>query len=161
MNFEEYFKEENIDILFEIARHDNEFIACANDKYSEFNSSDSYSRSWSWQFPAGRYVIIVYQRYAVYKDGVEVYINENFTEVVSKECRHKELRYSLITKNKNEFYIPSWKGNLVTHSVQNENSPLQNKYFSSVEDAREVAVKYSKKGNTVAIVSWYADYDMY
>lgn len=161
MIFEEYFKEENIELLFECVKHENEFIACANDCYSKFNSSDSYSRSWAWQFPSGRYVIIVYQRYAVYKDGMEVYVNNNFTNVVSRECRHKDLRYSLITKNKNEFYIPSWKGNLVTHSVQDESEPLQNKYFFSIEKAQEASIEYSKDGNMVAIVSWYADYDMY
>lgn len=162
MELEEYFKKENLELLFECKKYKNEFIAWADDLYSEFTSKDIYNRDWAWQFPAGHYVIIVYQRYAVYNDGVEQYINKNFQDVVSRECRHKKLKYSLITKKKNEYSIPSWKGKYVTNTVQNETDPLQNKYYLSVEEAREAAIQYSKEEeNTTVIVAWYADFDMY
>ena len=161
MKFEDCFKEENLELLFDCINHKNEFIACADDLYSEYDSCDIYSTEWAWQFPAGRYVIIVYQRYAVFQNGVEMYVNEHFKNVVSGYCRSKKVRYCLITKDLNEYYITSWKRNLATHSIQEEKEPLQKKSFLSIEEARDAAIKYSEGGNTVAIVSWYADFDMY
>ena len=162
MDFEEYFREENLHLIFEEIKHEGEFIAGANNAFSLFTGKDIYDSKWGWQFPAGRYVIVVYQRHSLYQDGRQIFLNRSFDNSVGKCCRFRKLSYVLIQEKEEEYTIPSWgQRKLVSHIIQNEKNPLQAKIYDHLEDAEKAAMEYSKAEYRVGVLEWFADYDMY
>lgn len=160
MDFNSVFKEENTTLLFEAKAHDGEYIGMVNNMCSSFSGSDKYNPKWAWQFPSGRYVIVIYQRHSVYKEGIQIYMNTAFECKVSDYCRHENPRYVLVSDKVREYYISSWGSNLLSYSIKNEQNPLQEKYYD-IDDAKRAAIDYSQAGETIVILEWFADYDMY
>lgn len=61
-----------------------------------------------------------------------------------------------------EYIIPSWGNHkLISHMVREDKNALQAKVFDSIEKAEKKAVDFSKNGNSVAILEWYEDFDMF
>lgn len=160
MDFKSTFLKENINLLFEEIKHKGEFIATAMDLYSSFSEQEKYDLEWVRQFQSGRYVIVIYQRHSVYKDGKQVFINTEFVNTVGKYCRHKTPQFVLISDKERGYFIKSWDSILKRHTIQDGNDPLQTKYYD-IESAKIAAINYSKLGESVAIVEWFNDYDMY
>lgn len=160
MDFKSTVLKENIKLLFEEIKHKGEFIATAMDLYSSFLEQEKYDLEWVRQFHSGRYVIVIYQRHSVYKDGKQVFINTEFVNTVGKYCRHKTPQFVLISDKERRYFIKSWDSILKRHTIQDENNPLQTKYYD-IESAKIAAINYSKSGESVAIVEWFNDYDMY
>lgn len=165
MDFKDTFLKENINLLFEEIKHKGEFFAMACDLYSSFSEQETYDLEWARNFSPGRYVIVIYQRHSVYKNGKCVFMNTEFDNAVGKYCRHKTPQFVLISDKEREYYIKNWdiKGwecGLKRHTIQDENNPLQAKYYD-FESAEIAAINYSKSGESVVIAEWFNDYDMY
>ena len=123
------------------AAHRGNFIAAANDEFTEFMGPEEFGREWAWSFPAGRYVITVYQRHSLYESGKMVWKNEDFLNAVGKDSRYRSSAFVIILDRALEYRPKTWKWNLLSHTVQSSGDPLQAKMFSSAEDAGKAAVK--------------------
>ena len=161
MDHEEVFREENIDLVFDKAARRGNFIAAAYDEFTEFMELGDFGREWAWSFPAGRYVITVYQRHSLYEGGKQVWKNDQFLNAVGKDSRYRKPSYAIILDQALEYWPRTWKRSLLSHTVQSSRDPLQAKIFSSLEDARKAAEQYSEQGFKAAVMEWYEDYDMY
>lgn len=160
MDFKSTFLKENINLLFEEIKHKGEFIAAAYDLYSSFSEQEKYDLKWARNFEPGRYVIVIYQRHSVYKNGKQVFINTEFVDTVGKYCSYKTPQFVLISDKEREYFIKSWDSRLKTHTIQDENNPLYNKNYD-IESAKIAAINYSKSGESVVIAEWFNDFDMY
>ena len=161
MDHEEVFREENIDLVFDKAARRGNFIAAAYDEFTDFMELGDFGREWAWSFPAGRYVITVYQRHSLYEGGKQVWKNDQFLNAVGKDSRYRKPSYAIILDQALEYWPRTWKRSLLSHTVQSSGDPLQVKIFSSLEDARKAAEQYSEQGFKAAVMEWYEDYDMY
>ena len=161
MDHEEVFREENIDLVFDKAARRGNFIAAAYDEFTEFMELGDFGREWAWSFPAGRYVITVYQRHSLYEGGKQVWKNDQFLNAVGKDSRYRKPSYAIILDQALEYWPRTWKRSLLSHTVQSSRDPLQAKIFSSLEDARKAAEQYSEQGFKAAVMEWYEDFDMY
>ena len=158
MNFEK----ENIKLIFEEKLSVGEFIAEANDSFSGFAVKDTYNRDWAFGFPSGRYVIVVYQRHSLYQDGVQIYINESYENCTGRDSRYRRPSFVLALDKEMEYTVPSWGDRkLISHIVHEEKNSLHAKVYDSLEKAEKAAAQYSKKGNKVAVLEWYEDFDMF
>ena len=161
MNFDTVFKTENIDLLFEMEAHSGNFIAVAQDKFSEYMDRQDFSREWAWSFPAGRYVITVYQRYSVYIAGKQIWRNNDYLNEVGKDSRYRSPYFVIALDRELDYMIPSWGRLLQSHILMDEKDSLQTKTFTCIEKAEKTARQYSEKGFKVAVLEWFEDYDMY
>ena len=161
MDYEEVFQKKNIDLVFDRTARRGNFIAAAYDEFTEFMELGDFGREWAWSFPAGRYVITVYQRHSLYEAGKQVWKNEHFLNAVGKDSRYRNPSFVIILDQALEYWPRTWKGSLLSHTVQNSRDPLQAQMFSSAEDAGKAAKKYSEQGFKAAVMEWYEDYDMY
>ncbi len=69
MDYEKVFQQKNVDLIFDQKTDRGNFIAAANDDFTEFMGPEEFGREWAWSFPAGRYVIVVYQRHSLCESG--------------------------------------------------------------------------------------------
>ena len=161
MDCEEVFQKKNIDLVFDRTARRGNFIAAAYDEFTEFMDLGEFGREWAWSFPAGRYVITVYQRHSLYESGKLVWKNEDFLNAVGKDSRYRKPSFVIILDRALEYWPRTWKRSLLSHTVQSSGDPLQAKMFSSAEDAGKAAVKFSEQGFKAAVMEWYEDYDMY
>lgn len=161
MDYEEVFRQKNVELIFEKRADRGNFIAAANDEFSEFMGPEEFGREWAWSFPAGRYVITVYQRHSLYESGKLVWKNEDFLNAVGKDSRYRSPAFVIILDRALEYRPKTWKWNLLSHTVQSSGDPLQAKMFSSAEGAGKAAAKYSEQGFRAAVMEWFEDYDMY
>ena len=162
MDIKNIFKKENIKLIFEEKTNEGEFIAEVNDGFSEFSTKDTYNRDWAMSFPSGRYVIVVYQRHSLYRDGVQIYKNVSYENSTGRYSRYKKTSFVLLLDKEMEYTIPSWENHkLISHIVREDKNALHTKIFDSIEKAEKAAVVFSKKGNKVAILEWYEDFDMF
>ena len=161
MDYEKVFRQKNVDLIFEKKAERGNFIAAANDEFTEFMGPEEFGREWAWSFPAGRYVIVVYQRHSLYESGKLVWKNEDFLNAVGKDSRYRSPAFVIILDRALEYRPKTWKWNLLSHTVQSSGDPLQAKMFSSAEDAGKAAAKYSEQGFRAAVMEWFEDYDMY
>ena len=162
MDVENIFKKENINLVFEDKQTECEFIAEANDSFSEFSTKDTYNRTWAWGFPSGRYVIVVYQRHSLYQEGVLIYKNKSYENTTGRNSRYKKPSFVLMLDKEVEYTVPSWGSHkLISHIIREEQNALQAKIFDNIEKVEKAAVDYSKKGNIVAVLEWYEDFDMF
>ena len=158
---EEMFRKENIRLLFEAHTHGSEFIAETGDSFSTFSEKESFTRDWAWQFPAGRYVITIYQRHSLYQDGKAVWVNPSPDASVGRDCRFGRPLYVLAFDRAGAYTVPSWGTHkLVSHILHSEADPLQPLLFS-LKEAENRAAVYSRGGQAAAVLLWYADFDMY
>jgi hypothetical protein len=152
MNFETAFKEENIDLLFSTETHSENFIAVAQDRFSEYMDRNEFSREWARSFPSGRYVITIYQRYSVFIAGKQIWRNNEFLNEVGKDSRYRSPYFVIALDKELNYMIPSWGRPLQSHIVMDEKNPLQAQIFPSVERAELVAQKYAEQGFKVAVL---------
>ena len=160
MNLNDYFKSENKDLIFDEKSFRSEFIAEVNDNFTEYMDAEVFTRDWAFQFPSQRYVIVVFQRHSIYKSCQQVYKNEGFREIVG-ESRYKKPVYVLMLDKEQLYTVPTWKRPLRSYFVRSEKNPLQLLTFENIDKAEKEAMKYSKSGYKVAVLAWYADFDMY
>ena len=161
VDHEKVFQQKNVDLIFEQKTDRGNFIAAANDEFTEFMGPEEFGREWTWSFPAGRYVIVVYQRHSLYESGKLVWKNEDFLNAVGKDSRYRSPAFVIILDRALEYRPKTWKWNLLSHTVQSSGDPLQAKMFSSAEDAGKAAAKFSEQGFRAAVMEWFEDYDMY
>ena len=161
MKIEEVFKQENICLLFETEDRSGTFIAEVNDRFSGFMERKDFGRKWAQSFPAGRYVITVYQRHSVYREGKMVWKNERYRNEVGPDSRHRAPCFVIVLDRDTEYQIPGWGRPLRSHTVRSKADPLQAETFSDVETAERAAREYSAQGSAAAVLEWFEDYDMY
>ena len=70
MDFESVFKKENIDLIFNDLDSEYSYIAETGDLFSVFMDRNDFGYKWAWKFPAGRYVITIFQRHSLFRNGV-------------------------------------------------------------------------------------------
>ncbi len=161
MDTDSIFKKENIELLFEAKEYGGSFIAAANDGYSEFMEGKAFGREWSRQFPAGRYVIIVYQRHSVYVSGKRIWLNGHFENAVGRDSRYRNPCFVIVLDKATEYEIKSWKDQrLLSNVVCDAYNPLQPKLYS-LKEADIAAKDFSATGCKSALMEWFDDYDMY
>jgi len=160
-SLETVFKHENIDLLFRTERYKGTFIAETNNSFSGYMKRKDFSREWALSFPAGRYVITVYQRYSVYQEGNRVWRNEDYLNEVGHDSRYRSPSFVIILDCEMNSEIPSWDRPLCSNTVRNKENPLQAQTFSSIEKAEMAAQKYSEQRFKAAVLEWFEDYDMY
>ena len=162
MEINDIFKKENIKLIFEAKQVEGEFIAEANDIFSEFSTKDTYNSNWARSFPCGRYVIVVYQRHSLYREGVLIYKNESYENIVGRFSRYKKPSFILLLNHEMEYTVPTWDNHkLISHILREDKNALQAKVFDSIEKAEKAAIEHSKRIRNVAILEWYEDFDMF
>ena len=150
----------NIDSVFDV-KDSETFIAEANDTFSGYYNKEHFNRDWAYKnFPAGRYVIIVYQIHSVYQDEKQIWTNDHFINEVGKDSRYRSPKFVIISDQLKEYMIPSWGQSLSTHTIHDDKAPLQARIFS-LEEAKQYAITNSSNGHKLAVMEWYEDYDMF
>ena len=160
MDFDSVFKKDNISLVFSTYDEHGTFIAKTGEYYSGLMQPGDFGRDWAWRFPAGRYVIVILQRHSVFADGKQVYLNDRYTDSVGNDSRYKKPVFVLITDEEREYTIPSWNRELTTHTIQNEDEPLQIKVYN-LKDALKEAKSLSENDRKAAVLEWFEDYDMF
>lgn len=153
---------------FEPSEEDNYFVYCTLfsylGNYEEFGTIDLFDdrNKIFW----GAWVLNIFKRNAVIQKGKITFTNLNFDDghIIGKsrlKNRQEPIQYAILTNKVLEYDIPSWRNDtLKTHSIQDENNPLQLKLFVSLKDAMEYAINFSKENDMDCIVAqWFADID--
>ena len=161
MSFRDVFKQENIELVFNNIQNKDSFIAYADDCFSPYLKKDEFSFRWAQQFESGRYVIIVFQRFAAYENEKQTYLNDYFLVEVGKQCRYLKPHYVIVSDTAKQYYISTWKKDLNSHILHCKEDPLQLLTFTDVLKAQEEAIRYSSNGHRSAVLEWFEDYDMY
>lgn len=154
---------------FEPSDEDNYFVECKLLSY--LGNYEEIGNLWH---PAdkrneyfwGNWVICVYKRRAVIKNGKVAFINSQFNDghiigFSRLENSPEPIQYAIITNNLLEYAVSSWNGwTLQSYSVRDEYNPLQLKLFTSFNEAVEYAMSLSKENGVDCIVAqWFADID--
>ena len=160
MDFDSIFKKENIKYVFDMEEQGGCFIAEAADFYSEPMKREDFGREWAWGFPAGRYVIVVFQKHSLFIGGKKVWSNGLFDYTAGQDSRYKSPCFAVILDKALEYEPKSWNRKLLSHIVRNEKAPLQ-AWVSGLREAEELARSWSEQGVRAAVVEWFEDYDMY
>ncbi len=162
MDIKTFCSNDNFEKLFDPNPHDGEyFLDGAYYGYSELMKKDIFTWKWVYEnLPSGRYVNIVYQRHSLYLNGELAFVNPKFDEEHSDHRRYKDTPFSLILNKPQAYYIDTWKGNLISNTVNWEDAPLITKSLT-LEDAKKEAEEWVARGYDVLIVSAYGFYDMY
>lgn len=161
MIFETVFKDENIELLFEPDVLSGSFIAEAKDMFSGYMQRHEFSREWARDFPSGRYVITVYQRYSVFIAGKQIWQNNDYLNEVGKDSRYRSPHFVIVLDRMLDYVVPSWGRPLQSHILMDSNNPLQTLIFPSIKKAEQAARKYSEQGFKAAVLEWFEDFDMY
>ena len=120
MDFDAIFKDENVDLLFKSEAASGSFIAAANNRFSEYMERQDFCRDWAWSFPAGRYVIIVYQRYSVFAAGEKNWQNKDYLNEVGTNSRYGSPCFVIALDRGLDYTVPSWGRPLRSHVLMNE-----------------------------------------
>ena len=160
MDFNEVFKKDNIGLVFAKDDEPDTFIAESGDCFSDLLSRGGFGRDWAWNFPAGRYVITVYQRHSVYENGERVWLNQRFENSVGEDSRDREPRFAIVLNHPVDYEIESWGRNLTSRFLRSEADPLQVETFD-LEEAEAAASDLSADGHSASVLEWFEDYDMY
>ena len=161
MEFEEVFRNENAALLFRKETENGTFIAEAAGWFSGYMTRNDFSREWAWSFPAGRYVITVYQRHSFYCAGKQEWKNDAFRYETGHDSRYRTPCFVIALDQPQEYRIPSWKRTAVSFIVRSRIDPLQDEIFTDVIQAEKAARNWSEQGMKAAVLEWYEDYDMY
>ncbi len=160
MEIEGFFRKENISYAFSTNEGMGSFLAETGDMYSEPMSEREFGREWAWNFPSGRYVITIYQKHSVFKDGKRVFLNGGYIDSVGKYSRYGRPVFAVVLDTEQEYSVPTWTRPLKSHFIRNEGEPLQVKVYS-LKDAEKIARDHSLSGHKAAVLEWYEDHDMY
>ncbi|MBO4806266.1 MAG: hypothetical protein IK005_08730 [Paludibacteraceae bacterium] len=150
----DFFKEENVHLLFEEKSHGDEFIACVD--YSKFGTYSREFLNFDWiinNFQGGRWGMIILQRHSVYAEGKEIFVNPNYEEVkrINKLTGNiKKVIYDLVLDK------PIKKKEPCTHWTYGLDV-----CFHSLEEAKSEAIRYSNSGYKVAIMEFVESHDMF
>ncbi len=109
------------------------------------------------------YVLVVYKRYAVVKNGLIVYKNEQFCDGHIAKGRYKESGYVIISDMPKEYQIQSWGGSLRSHELRDDskyNQALNPIIFENAELALQKAIELSGETEEVFVVAqWFDEFD--
>jgi len=109
------------------------------------------------------YVLVIYKRYAVVKNGNIIYKNENFCDGYIAKGRYKENGYVIISDMQKEYYIHSWDKTLQSHELRDDskyNRSINPIIFDTVDVALETAIELSKDSSEMFIVAqWFDEFD--
>jgi hypothetical protein len=148
------------DSVFDVKESET-FIAEANDSFSGYYEKEHFNHDWAYRnYPAGRYVIIVYQIHSLYQDGKQIWINRHFINEVGRFSRYRTPCFVIISDQVRDYMIPSWGRRLSTHTIQNDKAPLQ-AGIHTLEEAKQFAIAHSVDGRRTAVMEWYEDYNMF
>ena len=152
------YPEEKIDIFEESDK--NYFIKgtdftylCTYDEVKAVNMRNAFTG----------FVLVVYKRYAVVKQGEICFLNENFSDGNMAKGRYKENGYVIISREPKEYLIHSWKKNLTSYELRDDsayNRALNPVIFETAEEALEKALLLSKQKKEIFMVAqWFDDFD--
>ncbi len=109
------------------------------------------------------FVLVVYKRYAVIKNGVTVYMNDKFYDGYIARGRYKENGYIIISNEPTDYFIHSWNKTLQSYELRDDskyNHALKPIIYDTAEVALQTALKLSKESNEIFIVAqWFDDFD--
>ena len=109
------------------------------------------------------YVLVIYKRYAVVKNGNIIYKNENFCDGYIAKGRYKENGYVIISNKAREYFIHSWNGTLQSYELRDDskyNRSINPIIFDTVDVALETAIELSKDSSEMFIVAqWFDEFD--
>lgn len=114
----------------------------------------------------GSYVLNIYKRYALIKNGKLTYQNDKFNDGHEiGESRYKSMNYIIYTNILHKYKIDSWGTNLLEEYCVNNtdgtyNCSLQFRLFNTPDLAIQYAMDISNNKNLKCIVAqWFADID--
>ena len=158
MDIETVFKAENIDLLFEAESHYGDFIAAVDNGFSEYMDRKEFDRDWAWSFPAGRYVINVFQRCCVFKEGKLIWQNN---DRLKNTARSKTSCFVIVLDQKLKYTVPSWGRTMLSYFVRDKKDHLHYLGFPVIEKAGSEAQRYSEHGFRAAVLESIEDYNMF
>jgi hypothetical protein len=135
----------------------NPFDICSTDNY--FGEADGYSYLGNYEEfknitpydkrsgkMGGAYVLSILKRYSIFDTGVEVWKNSNFNDGNDSEEERYDV-YRICCDRSVEYYVPSWKSNLKTFMLLNNDIGDISFYghnWANIDDAITFAKQYSK-----------------
>lgn len=130
--------------------------------YSYLCTYDEVQKVDMWTAFSG-FVLAVYKRYAVIRNGIITYKNEAFEDGHIARGRYKENGYVIISNKKREYFIQSWNQYLISYEIRDNDGPykaLNPRIYQSVERAVEDAVELSRKSDEILMVAqWFDECD--
>lgn len=109
------------------------------------------------------FVLVLYKRYAVVKNGDVQYKNKNFSDGHVAKGRYKENGYVLISNKPRDYFIHSWNGTLTRYELCDDsdyNRALNPIIYETAEKALFSAIELSKKSDELYIVAqWFDELD--
>ena len=109
------------------------------------------------------YVLVVYKRYAIVKNGCVQYKNENFSDGHIAKGRYKENGYVIISNMPRDYFIHSWNQTLRRYELCDDteyNRALNPVIYETPEKALSVAMELSQKSDEIFIVAqWFDELD--
>ncbi len=164
LNLGTVFKHENIGLLFEEAGEKGSYIAGINDLFSKYMEKNEFSRKWAKEnFPAGTYIITVYRKCSVCRNGRLVWRNEYDLGEIDHDSRLKKPCFVIILDHKMDYTVPvRWMmlDYNTVYAVPEEKEPLEAKVFHDLELAEREAKECSENGYKAAVMECVEFYDM-
>ena len=109
------------------------------------------------------YVLVLYKRYALIKDGQFFYQNKMFEDGHAARGRYKENGFVIISNVPQKYYIQSWNDYLVSYEIRDDqkyNAALNPVIYQDASEAVEVAIKLSKTNQqTYMVAQWFDECD--
>ena len=109
------------------------------------------------------YVLVVYKRYALIKNGRMFFQNKMFKDGHAASGRYKENGYVIILNFPQRYFIQSWNDYLVRYDVRDDqryNAALNPTIYKCATEAVEVAINMSKANQqTYMVAQWFNDCD--
>ena len=109
------------------------------------------------------FVLVIYKRWAVVKNGLIVYKNEQFCDGIIAKGRYKENGYVIISDLSREYHIQSWGSSLRSHELRDDskyNQALNPIIFDTAESALKKALELSMESDEMFVVAqWFDEFD--
>lgn len=109
------------------------------------------------------FVLVVYKRYAVVRNGDIQYKNEKFSDNHIAKGRYKENGYVVISNEPRDYYIHSWNKTIRRYELCDDteyNGALNPIIYETSEKALLAATELSKKSNGIFMVAqWFDEWD--
>lgn len=139
MELKDFYNIDHTNLLFEPKQYEGEYFTTAGN-VSAFVTLEWFTNNFYDLFPFGKYTFYLYQRYSLYKNGVEIYRNKNYN------ARCKNSKYCLM-----------YDGPLTNREIT---VPFKNE-FDKLSDAQAAAEELSQNMESVIICEIACFYDMY
>lgn len=109
------------------------------------------------------YVLVIYKRYAVVKNGNIVYKNEKFCDNHIAKGRYKESGYVIISNIPKEYFVHSWGSTLQSYELRDDskyNQALSPIIYGTAEAALQTAIKQSEESEEMFVIAqWFEEFD--